>query len=234
MRVSVLAPTRARPHLAVAMAKSLFASAEDPDNVELLVYMDDDDPTTEDGLRQFEEAFPEGSQNLVINVGPHEGLGKAWNTLAYMANGRFLSMGNDDLEYKTKGWDTALDRELVKFPDEIVCMFFNDQLNRQRQCAFPTITRKWYETVNHFTGEYFHFFWHDTWIEHIAKDLGRLHYISDVIVTHHHHKRGNVRDATVQARVRAAHQSDGKIFMSEELKAERAELAERLKKHMVG
>ena len=106
-------------------------------------------------------------------------------------------LSNDDQVYKDKGWDVIIDRERNKFPDEIYCMWFNDGINGPNLCAFPIISRRWYETLGYFTPEIFEYFYVDTWIMDIARRAGRLHYIPHILVEHMHFTQGKSEyDAT--------------------------------------
>jgi len=80
----------------------------------------------------------------------------------------------------------VIDMETTRFPDEVYCMWFNDGINGPNLCAFPIVSRTWYETLGYFTPDLFEYFYVDTWIMDIAKRAGRLHYIPHILVEHMH------------------------------------------------
>ena len=91
-------------------------------------------------------------------------------------------MATDAQLYGHEGWDTRLDAEILKFPDRIYCIWFNDGINGSGHCAFPIVSRRWYNTLGYFTPGIFDFLFNDTWIMAIAQLLGRVHYVDDVTV----------------------------------------------------
>ena len=82
---------------------------------------------------------------------------KSWNEIAKLSLGDILIMGNDDQEYQTQYWDTTLEGEVNKYPDDIYCAWFEDKINGSKHCAFPIISRKWYDTVGYFAPIVFNF-----------------------------------------------------------------------------
>ena len=107
--------------------------------------------------------------------------------------GDILIMGNDDQEYQTQYWDTTLEGEVNKYPDDIYCAWFEDKINGPKHCAFPIISRKWYDTVGYFAPGVFNFGYNDTWVYDIAKRVGRTHFIPDVVVEHKHFSKARVK-----------------------------------------
>ena len=174
--ISVLCPTRGR----VQLCKRMIDSARDTgtNNNEILIYVDDDD------IDRHQYIVQAGADDCI--TGPSQRVGKSWNVLARAAKGDYLMMGNDDLVYKTDGWDRF--NEITGLPDDdIFVAWFNDGSGKSAgHCAFPIVSRKWYETLGYFTPELFHFLWHDTWIYDIGKLLHRCIYIKDILVEHRH------------------------------------------------
>lgn len=171
--ISILTPTRGRPEMAKAMLESA-RSTQTQEN-EYLFYVDEDD-TSEYNL------------NAPTYRGPKVRLGVVWNFLARMAEGDYLMMGNDDLIFRTPGWDEKIN--IVMGPDEVMVACFDDGINQGKHFAFPIVTRKWYETMGQFTAEIFTFGYHDTWIFDIAKRLNKAIYIPEILVEHIHPTAG--------------------------------------------
>ncbi len=196
-KISILTPTRGRPKGIDTYYKSLVKTAQYPDAIELLLYIDNDDPA----LRDYEKFFRvweigESLIDFTTHVGEPISISKSWNVIAAEAQGDILLMGNDDLIAKTFGWDTKLREVTDEYPDDIYCAFFDDGINAGRHCAFPAVSRKWYETLGYFSPGIFEFFYNDTWLFDIAKRINRVRYIPEVQILHNHWTKTKIVDAT--------------------------------------
>lgn len=229
--ISILCPTRERPDRAFKYAQSVFDTADNIERVELLFYIDNDDPK----IIQYQQRWSSMNKyNVKLVCGDPISVSKSWNILAKHASGNIFMMGNDDLYHETQGWDTRLDQEAAKFPDEIYCIWFNDKHKGEKLCTFPTVSRKWVETVGYFSPGVFEFFFNDTWVQDIGQRVGRLHYIPDVVIEHQHWTYGYQADNTT-ARHRkgdgAGKNNRDKVVFKEKEHL-REEAAERLRKVM--
>jgi len=128
-KISILCPTRGRPVMAQRFADSVQATAAYPANVELLFYVDSDDPK----LAEYKHNIT----GATVVVGPPVPVGVAWNVLAKQCCGEMLMMGNDDLVAVTPGWDKILVAEVKKYSDGIYVAWFNDGIHGPKHCAFP-------------------------------------------------------------------------------------------------
>jgi hypothetical protein len=128
--ISVLIPTRSRPEKLRRCIESIVSTAANPDRIELVVRMDDDDDQSEtwsDGVDR------RGAEALLI-VGPrigHARHGEMYWELAQAARGRWLWIMNDDggiipgIKNKegksSEGWDEILEKapthHLIVSPD---------------------------------------------------------------------------------------------------------------------
>ena len=95
-----------------------------------------------------------------------------------------------DLIYRTRGWDTNVEEESKKFPDDIYCMWMEDLINGEKHCAFPIVSKKWYTTLGYFTPGVFNFGYNDTWVFDVAKKVGRTHFIPNAVNEHMHFTTG--------------------------------------------
>ena len=191
--ISILCPTRERANRAFNYSRSIFLKATNPERVQLLFYVDSDDPQVED----YRRLFP-ASKLVRLYVGEPMSVSKSWNVLAGNCAGDILMMGNDDLLHITEGWDTELEKVSNQYPDDIYCAFFDDGINSGKHCAFPAISRKWYQTVGKFSPGIFEFLYNDTWVFDVARMLDRVHYIPDVLVKHNHWTVLKEKDATTK------------------------------------
>ena len=135
---------------------------------------------------------------------------KSWNIIAEKSLGDIMIMGNDDLVYKTVRWDSKLMARLLELDNPYYLSWFNDGINGNRHCAFPVITREWYETLGYFSPGIFNFGYNDTWVYDIAKRVGKLNYMNEILVEHLHFSVGKSNMDDTYARNRT--QEKGNLY----------------------
>jgi len=213
--ISILVPSRGRPGMFSEFIESIRSTATSQERIEVLVYVDMNDPS-------LEKYIVQKSEMVRVLVGVPQPIGESWNALAVESSGSILMMGNDDQVYITKGWDDVVRDTASKYNDDIYCLWFDDTINGPKHCAFPIISRKWYETVGYFVPEVFGHLYVDTWIFDIAKRINRFEYIPSVVCEHRH----CTADETAKT-ARGRKRNDPKIYESTE--DDRKRDAEKLK-----
>ncbi len=199
-RYALVCPTRGRPNRIKQFIESALITAAHPKRIEILLYIDDDDPEFkhyEASITNLEKKF---SCSLIsITLGPSVGVPRAANILFQKSTADVFLVSNDDQVFIDYGWDARLDKEIIKFPDNIFCIWFNDKWESKNFCTFPIISRKWIETLGYLQFPFFEHFFTDAWIWMLAKAIGRDHYIDDIIIEHRHWKTGkSEKDATYE------------------------------------
>jgi len=193
-KIAILTPTRARPGKLDTFLDSVYKTAANPERVFCWNYIDEDDPRQK-AYEDYTKTQHDNSCNLVAE---QQSVSISWNFLANYATSPSLSenpadiliMGNDDLIYRTQGWDTIVEEESNIFSDEIYCMWMEDLINGEKHCAFPIVSKKWYTTVGYFTPGVFNFGYNDTWVFDVAKRVGRTHFIPNAVNEHMHFTAG--------------------------------------------
>ena len=216
--ISILTPTRNRPNNCERFIKSINATALKHERIELLFYVDDDDPSLEayKSLAAHCDSEYRHFGKIDFTFGEPISVSRSWNIIANKASGYLLIMGNDDLIYRTPTWDRELIQNLAvryKQPygyDPYWVAWFNDGINADRHCAFPIISREWYKTVGYFAPGCYHFGYNDTHVFDIAKQLNRTHYIGNILVEHMHFSKGKSEMDDTYARNRT--QSKGNLY----------------------
>lgn len=193
MKIAVLTPTRQRPERRKKFHDSVIDNAENHQNISMYYYIDSDDPALEEYANQT-LVHP-----ALDTVGEPMSISRSWNIIAEKAiadGADILIMGNDDLVYETYGWDIRLLEVVKTFPDNIYCIWFNDKLKKGSHCAFPIISKEWYNCLGYYTPGHFNFGYNDTWIYNIAQRLNRCKYIDDIVMWHDQNKISGKFDET--------------------------------------
>ena len=215
--ITILTPSRNRPKRLDNFIRSVYDTADHPERIQILNYIDLDDPSIEE-YKKLEDGYASELYELLHfrNLyGPPMSVSKSWNEIAKLSLGDILIMGNDDQEYQTQYWDTTLEGEVNKYPDDIYCAWFEDKINGPKHCAFPIISRKWYDTVGYFAPGVFNFGYNNTWVYDIAKRVGRTHFIPDVVVEHKHFSKGKSEMDDTYARNRT--QEKGNLYAKDKI-----------------
>src|SRR5215208_3346360 len=124
--ISLLVPSRGRPDGCRAMWLSALDTAADPLALQLVLYLDDDDPT----LPAYQQ-WIYASDHLRIRVvtGNRIVLSETWNRCWAVAEGELLWFGNDDIRFHTDRWDDAVRQAFEQVPDRIVVVHGRDGIH---------------------------------------------------------------------------------------------------------
>lgn len=223
-RFSILCPTRGRPDNVERMVRSVFDTAFYPRDVEVLLYVDDDDPTWED-LRSRVVAWNREGMTVRHRWGPRIVLSETWNALAHMARGEILAHSDDDVVYRTQSWDTMLAHEFENWPDRLVFVHGRDGVH---DAAFGThgfIHRRWVEVVGRFCPPYFSSDYNDTWLNDVANALNRRVYLAELYTEHMHPVVGKApMDQTYEERLTRHRQDNVDQLYAEKVNERAAEV----------
>ena len=137
IEISLLMPTRERVSSAIDAMRSIAESASDPSRIEIVIYVDDDD-TDSHSL-----SFSGLNTNLLI--GPRGRMGEITNTAYNHARGRFIGLINDDVVFRTDGWDQLIIDKYREIPDGIGLVWGNDLCGGGP--AHPFLSRAYCELV---------------------------------------------------------------------------------------
>jgi glycosyl transferase/beta-hydroxylase protein BlmF len=140
-------------------------------------YVDDDDPTSADAVR-------ETGQTLV--VGPRILLSSTWNECVRHAHHDVFMHCNDDIYFRSGEWDKYVLRVFDRYEDKIVFVHGDDGHWGAGFGSHGFLHRRWVETVGYFVPPYFACDWNDTWLNDVANALGRRVYLPNVKTEHLH------------------------------------------------
>jgi len=167
--VSVLLPSRGRPAGLFNAVSSLIARCDNPESIEILIRLDDDDTESQRAVEYMSGVFGDTTSIRAI-IGPrgdgYIALHKFVEELCAVAHGDFLLLFNDDVLMDTNGWDT----ELGRFRNQLCVLRLWSPLPRgcSHLTAFPAVHRKLHQIIGHFSLNGFC----DAWIQDISRGAG--------------------------------------------------------------
>lgn len=219
--LSLLLPTRGRPKLLLRFLDSVLATAKDPSTLEIVLAIDDDDPSYDN--------LPLPPLNIITLKGKKASMG-VLNTRCFKASsGKLVMLANDDLIMKTPHWDSILLQTASSYPDGIFLLHVHDGMKNGSFPCFPILSRFCLDLLEDPFPEIYAGDGIDTHIDDIfrrLRDLGhsRMHYIPQIQMEHLHIGNGKAAlDETYQAR---SHRQGTRAFHS--LWKEREQLAKKL------
>lgn len=227
--ISLLLPTRQRPQQLRRLVESLNATKR-TELIELITYVDDDDDT-------YDDLYLDISWHRVNGPRYHDGivnLSAKWNACYDYACGDILMHCGDDIVFRTEAWDFEVRLAFDSFADNIAFVWGRDGYSDGKD--FGThgfIHRAWVDTVGYFVPPYFVSDYNDTFLNDVAKAIGRHHYI-DIYTEHMHYIAGKAEiDANTAERLARHQEHDpGALYRSDKVQNEILEAAKRLRKVM--
>lgn len=203
--ISVLVPTRNRPTFMKELVRTCLDTSDHPELIEFVFYIDDDDEKSYECVNQLiDQGF-----NIKYIRGARIVLSNMWNNCFEICTGNILMHCGDDIRFRTNSWDTTVRNKFMDYPDRILFVFGYDGVHRKG--SFGThgfLHRRWVEAIGYFVPPYFSSDFNDTWLNDVAKMIGRWAFID--IYTEHMHPCVNKHtwDSTHQERI-ARHNRDG-------------------------
>lgn len=175
--ISLLLPSRSRPKQHARMLDSAFEFATHDRQLEVITYLDRDDPDVGMYWRH-----PQGQ----VIVGDRILLSECWNECLKRARGEILMHCGDDIIFRTPGWDAIVREAFRSVPDRIVCIHGDDvSPNTDALATHGFYHRRWVEALGYFVPPLFSSDWNDVWLTDVADMIGRR--VKVPIVTEHMH-----------------------------------------------
>lgn len=198
-RISLLLPSRGREKLVERLFASIVSTTTDLHSIEVILYLDDDDLNS--------HYLDSDDFSVTKIIGNQDSMG-AYNVACLSkARGDIIILINDDLVFRTVGWDEKVIAMDARFSDKIYLAYTND-LFKKAWCSFPILSRKTCtELINPYPVEYKGAFI-DTHLYDVFKRLqrqkyDRICYLEDVVFEHLHYRTGKAKlDDTYKSRGR--------------------------------
>lgn len=162
--ISLLVPTRKRPHLLVKMIESVLNTADHPEEVEFILYVEDTDHSYDDLVLPPQAKMKQGPRKNLSQLYEWE-----------RGTGPIYVLGSDDFIYHTKGWDTKVIEEFEKYPDKILLVYGDDGNpdTNNTNASMPFIHLNWIKTLGRYLPPYFTGDFTDTWLNALAEGVNR-------------------------------------------------------------
>ena len=129
--------------------------------------------------------------------------------------------GNDDIIFRTNGWDALVEQAFENCPDKILLVHGSDEGQHfTRFGAHGIVHRRWIDTVGYFIPPYFSSDYGDAWINELAEGIRRRKFVP-FIAEHMHFMFGKApMDQTTRERL-ARHKRDNVDDIWRRTKSER-------------
>lgn len=224
--ISLLIPTRGRPSLVYRLFDSILETASDPDSLEIVLYIDDDD-TNSHGITH-------DALSIVKLVQPSNTMGNMLKACYSASSGQYVLLLNDDVIFRTPNWDTLVQEPFTRVPDDIALVYGNDGIMGENLATFPIISRVVCELMNGICPQEYKRDFIDTHILDTFKRLSllgyeRVVYLPDIIFDHIHYFSGKAELDSTYLRNRSG-AADDMLFIS--LCEERQQSAVRITKYI--
>ena len=209
--ISLLMPTRERLERATTFLQSVVQTASDLSRIEVVIAIDEDDTIS------TQITSPHPDLRIVKTVGPRTTMGGLNTRCFEKASGSILMLVNDDIQIRTKDWDTYMIEGDQRFDDKIYLMHTKDGFKDKAFPIFPILSKRCAELLidpypEEYCGDGNDTHLHDLFLR--LRDLGedRFIYLENAFFEHMHHGLGKASmDTTYKTR---SHTSGSRTFHS--------------------
>lgn len=226
--ISLILPTRERLSLANRMLDSVCQNADRPQRLEVVVYVDRDDEAS--------HGIDHADLHVVRLVGPKAKMGAMTQACYAACSGRCVMLANDDLVFRTAGWDTEILARLDRHADGVALIWGNDLMREGTLPTHPFLSRTVVEIIGSICPQAYRRDYIDLHIYDIfcsLRKLGhdRLSYLSDIVFEHMHVDFGKGAIDNVSLKVRKSDDEITFILWAEERRRAAARLARHIDEH---
>jgi GDP-D-mannose 3',5'-epimerase len=205
---SIVAPTLKRPAAVKAMIESVKASARHFHRIQFCFYIDSDDEESRVALTQYALDYTDCAGISFTTSKEPIKLSGMWNC-AYesLATGEIIMLCADDIRFRTKSWDVEIERAFDAVSDKVALVFGNDGIQGSSLATHSFVHREWIKASGFWLPPYFVADYCDTWLDEVARAIGRITYLPNVVTEHMHYTVGKSEiDENTRQRLKRAEQ----------------------------
>lgn len=179
--ISLILPSRGRPGQLLEMWHTAIETAVDPDSLEMVVRIDEDDDS-------YDELRSRGARKQIHwVVGERVKMSALWNDSYAAARGDDIFMHcADDIRFRTPAWDLHVETAFNRIDDRIGFVYGRDGGHDQNLGTHGFLSRQWIDTVGYFLPPYFSCDYADTWLNEVSEKIGRRVYVPEILTEHMH------------------------------------------------
>mgnify|MGYP003319453233 CR=1 FL=1 len=143
MKISCLVPTRGRVVGMTEFAETIFNTANNSNDVEIIFYIDNDDLPSKERADKLKEKF-----NINYVFGKRIFQSQTINECCKLAKGDIFFLGADDILVETDNWDNIVVNAFDKIEDKIALFYGLEYLyNPGGKGGHHFMHRKWLDTL---------------------------------------------------------------------------------------
>ena len=215
IKISVLCPTRKRMHLMERVVESCFKTCSNPDKVEVIFGIDDDDTESIEMAKTLKKEHP--TRNIEYTVWPRKKyiFSDLMNQCAKPAKGEIFNLMSDDAIHITEGWDTKAIEQFDQFPDKIILV--QTAGGTSPNTGFPFMHKNWRTAAGYILPPTFNGDWADWWLTDVIQGVpgSRLIYCTSIEIRHLHVEAGNMEADQTYREHRAEREAQESLPKSE-------------------
>jgi len=185
--ISLLLPTRGRRRHVERLLAGVAATTADLTRLEIVAYVDCDDVESH------------GIAHRAIRVQtlirpPGATMGTMMRACYDVSRGRYVMLINDDVVFRTAGWDLEVIRAFTRFADDVALVYGNDLDQQESRPTFPIVSRAACDVIGSicprgYYGLHIESHLFDIFKRLVALGADRIVYLDDVVFEHTHYAR---------------------------------------------
>lgn len=177
-------PSRSRPQKFLSTIKGYIANANNIDNIEFIISIDDDDSSMSGVKEELKE-----HRNIYVYSGAYSNKVGAINRDMdkALSDWDILVLASDDMIVQIQGWDDILRSEMEEcFPDMDGVLWHNDGYVAMRLNTMCILGKRYYDRFGYIYHPEYTSLWCDNLFTDIANILGKQKYFPEVLFKHEH------------------------------------------------
>lgn len=182
--ICICIPSRGRPKYTHQTVTQILSMAQDPQQVIVKYYLNDDDPELAKYITALETLKTKWHDSVQWTVGPDQSPVYSWNLLAESTEADYYMLAGDEIEFKTRHWDTMICDCKKKYPDGIFVIATYDGRGPHTigRCTQPFVTKEWADALGYFWHPAL-FHWNvDEYTGELCQSINRFIYLKDILI----------------------------------------------------